>query len=65
MSDPGNSPLNSPEQIVNDLFDYGAPTYPAFLGAKGSATSHEAAEKVAPFAKTLRCKVAAKLAHNL
>jgi hypothetical protein len=48
-----------PEQLVGDLFDRGEPFYPAFPGAaKGSETSREAAEAIAPAASTWRGKVA-------
>jgi hypothetical protein len=48
-----------PEQLVGDLFDRGEPVYPAFPGAaKGSETSREAAEAIAPAASSWRGKVA-------
>jgi hypothetical protein len=54
------------EQLVRDLFDYGAPVYPAFPGSKGGGggTSHEAAEAIAPAASTWRGKVAKLLAES-
>jgi hypothetical protein len=57
-----NAPIkhSPPEQLARDLFDYGAPTYPAFPGSKGGGggTSREAAEAIAPAASTWRGKVA-------
>jgi len=48
-----------PEQLVGDLFDRGEPFYPAFPGAaKGSDTSRDAAEAIAPVASNWRGKVA-------
>jgi hypothetical protein len=50
---------SSPDQLVGDLFDRGEPFYPAFPGAaKGSETSREAAEVIAPAASNWRGKVA-------
>lgn len=50
---------SSPEQLVSDLFDRGEPFYPAYPGAaKGSKTSREAAEVIAPVASNWRGKVA-------
>jgi hypothetical protein len=55
-----NAPIKHPsEQLVGDLFDRGKPLYPAFPGAaKGSDTSREAAESIAPAASNWRGKVA-------
>jgi hypothetical protein len=54
-----------PEQLVGDLFDRGEPFYPAFPGAaKGSETSREAAEAIAPLASNWRGKVARLYADN-
>jgi hypothetical protein len=54
------------EQLVRDLFNYGAPLYPAFPGSKGGGggTSHEAAEAIAPVASNWRGKVAKLLAES-
>lgn len=55
----GNHNSTSAEQLTRDLFDRGEPKYPAAPGfRKGSDTSKEAAEKIAPVASTLRGRVA-------
>ena len=55
----GNHNSTSAEQLTYDLFDRGAPVYPAAPGfRKGSDTSKEAAEKIAPVASALRGRVA-------
>jgi hypothetical protein len=55
----GNHNSTSAEQLTRDLFDRGEPIYPAAPGyRKGSDTSKEAAEKIAPVASTLRGRVA-------
>lgn len=55
----GNHNSTSPEELTRDLFDRGEPIYPAAPGyRKGSDTSKEAAEKIAPVASTLRGRVA-------
>jgi hypothetical protein len=62
-----NAPIkhSPPEQLVGDLFDRGEPFYPAFPGAaKGSETSREAAEAMAPAASNWRGKVARLYAEN-
>lgn len=54
-----NHNSTSPEQLTRDLFDRGEPGYPATPGfRKGSDTSKEAAEAIAPVASTLRGRVA-------
>lgn len=61
----GNHNSTSTEQLTRDLFDRGAPTYPAFPGsARGSDTSREAAEKIAPVASNLRGRVARLFKEN-
>lgn len=54
----GNDNSTTAEQLTRDLFDRGEPIYPAFPGAKGSSTSREAAEAIAPVASTWRGRVA-------
>jgi hypothetical protein len=61
----GNHNSTSAEQLTRDLFDRGEPRYPAFPGhRKGSDTSREAAEKIAPVASTLRGRVARLFKEN-
>jgi hypothetical protein len=47
-----------PNNLTRDLFDRREPIYPAFPGSKGSSTSREAAEAIAPAASTWRGRVA-------
>lgn len=55
----GNHNSTTPEQLTRDLFDHGEPKYPAFPGhRKGSDTSREAAEAIAPAASSWRGRVA-------
>lgn len=55
----GNHNSTSAEQLTRDLFDRGEPKYPAAPGyRKGSDTSREAAEAIAPAASTWRGRVA-------
>lgn len=55
----GNYKPTSPEELTRDLFDRGELKYPAFPGhRKGSDTSREAAEAIAPAASTWRGRVA-------
>jgi hypothetical protein len=56
--------ISAPEQLVIDLFDRGAPIYPAFPGSKGGETSREAAESIAPFASNKRGQIARLMADN-
>lgn len=61
----GNHNSTSTEELMRDLFDRGEPRYPAFPGsARGSDTSREAAEKIAPVASTLRGRVARLFKEN-
>jgi len=48
---------------IDDLFTFGT-GYPALPGHKGSQTSKEAADAIAPVAGTLRGKVAELLART-
>ncbi|MDO9385035.1 MAG: hypothetical protein Q7T86_19485 [Hyphomicrobiaceae bacterium] len=48
----------TPQQLTRDLFDRGEPSYPAFPGSKGGETSRQAAEAIAPRARTWRGRVA-------
>lgn len=51
----------TPEQLVEDVFDRGAPAYPAFPGSAPSETSRAAANEICWFARGIRGKIARRL----